>query len=191
LISIEKTPTGLRILQIVMGAICIGISGLVLINPLLALELVVLYLAISLLMIGIANVTLGIAIRKMKGGIRAMNIGIGIISILVSGLMIVFPEFALGMTMFLFVFGLFAHAFGRFETGITSKESSKGIRAWNVAVGIITVSLLTAMIVVPGAFAITLIWYVSIVLLFNGAAMLVTGVQGKPVVVKSDTPQEK
>jgi uncharacterized membrane protein HdeD (DUF308 family) len=125
----------------------------------------------------------------MKVGTRAINMGIGIVSIIVSGLMIVFPGFTLGLAMFLFLFSLLAQAFGRVEAGITYKQSPKGIRAWNIAVGVITVALLIAMMIMPGAAAIALIWYVSIVLLFNGAAMLVAGVEGKTLVVKPDTPQ--
>ena len=81
LLSEQKTTKGLRIAQIVLGAIAIALSGAVLANPDTTTLLYVTLLGLALIMIGISKIIEGGLAQSAKGS-RGINIVIGIIYII-------------------------------------------------------------------------------------------------------------
>ena len=76
---IEKSPKGLRIAQIILGAIAIALSGAVLANPDTTTLLFVTFLGIALIMVGISKIIEGGLSRQITKGSKGINIGIGIL----------------------------------------------------------------------------------------------------------------
>ena len=64
--TLEKSPKGLRIAQIILGAIAVALSGAVLANPDTTTLLYVTLLGIALIMVGISKIIEGGLAPKYK-----------------------------------------------------------------------------------------------------------------------------
>ena len=64
--TLEKSPKGLRIAEIILGAIAIALSAAVLANPDVTTLLFVTLLGIALIMIGISRIIVGIQLSRVQ-----------------------------------------------------------------------------------------------------------------------------
>ena len=94
------TPPWLRMLQIVLGGICVvlSLSILLYIGP--AIFVMIIILSVILLVIGIERIAIGIA-NPPGGRSRLVNIGSGLLIIAFSIILMQFPIFTSGVLIFL------------------------------------------------------------------------------------------
>src|SRR5215210_8353672 len=83
-----RSPTWVRALQIVIGAIAIGLSVSAIIYPVLAIVAPFTAAAIILLLFGIEQVVTGIFLYKQS---RFAHIGLGILVIILSSIVMAYP----------------------------------------------------------------------------------------------------
>src|SRR5206468_6738837 len=88
-----ESPPWLRMLQIILGGICIVLSLIILayIGP--AILTIILILSVILLVVGIERICVGIAMSSSYGRLRFANIGIGLLIIGFSIVLMQFPVF--------------------------------------------------------------------------------------------------
>ena len=117
----EKTPKGLRIAQIILGAIAIALSGAVLANPDITTLLYVALLGTALIMVGISKIIGGGFVQSTKGS-RGISIGIGIISIVGGAFVIVNPIAAIGTLIWIISILILIHGIGLIASAIASRK---------------------------------------------------------------------
>ncbi|MFQ5573716.1 MAG: DUF308 domain-containing protein [Nitrosopumilaceae archaeon] len=108
--SQEKSPKGLRIAEIILGAIAIGASAVVLSYPEITTILTVMLLSISLLVVGISSIITGAVIRALPKGTRAIKIGMGVVAIVGAFVSVANPEavllaFVMLIAIFVLIYG--------------------------------------------------------------------------------------
>ena len=79
--SEEKSPKWVRIVDIILGAIAIGLSGMVLANPDVTTVFFVTLLSIALIVVGVSRIIGGAAIPGLSKGGRAAGIAVGVLGI--------------------------------------------------------------------------------------------------------------
>jgi len=72
-----KSPKGIRILQIVLGAIAIALSLAVILNPGVGIATLTFLLSITLLVVGIERFVTGLTLSKHSKSSRFGNIDLG------------------------------------------------------------------------------------------------------------------
>ena len=178
LLSEQKTPKGLRIAQIVLGAIAIALSGAVLANPDTTTLLYVTLLGIALIMVGISKIIEGGFARQIKKGSRGISIGIGIISIIGGAFALANPIAAIGTLIWIISIFILIHGLGLIVSGISSRDETKGSRIGPIVVGAIAVGFASILLAYPGLALVMMIMFLSLGLLFNGIGSIISGFTG-------------
>jgi len=177
-LSLEKSPKGLRIAQIILGAIAIALSGAVLANPDTTTLLYVTFLGIALIMVGISKIIEGGLVKSSKGS-RGVNIGIGIISIIGGAFALANPIAAIGTLIWIISIFILIHGLGLIVSGILSRDVTKGSRIGTIIVGAIAVGFASVLLAYPGLALVMMIMMLSLGLLFNGIGSVISGITGK------------
>jgi len=175
-----KSPKGLRIAEIILGAIAIGLSVAVLGNPDVTTLLFVMFLGIALIMVGISRIIVGAAAKQVSKGFRGINIGIGIVSIAGGLFSLANPIAAVVMLITIIAIIVLIHGLGLVATGIASQGISKWSRIGTIVIGAIAVGFAGILLGYPGLAVVMTIVLVSIGLLFNGIASILSGITGNP-----------
>ena len=175
--TLEKSPKGLRIAQIILGAIAIALSGAVLANPDTTTLLYVTFLGIALIMIGISKIIEG-GLSKSTKGSRGINIGIGIISIIGGIFALVNPVAAISTLIWIISIFILIHGLGLIASGISTRDSTKGSRIGTMILGAIAVGFASILLASPGLAVVMMIMFLSLGLLFNGIASILSGITG-------------
>lgn len=173
--SLEKSPTWARAVQIGLGIIVVILSIYALANPGAAFVSIVFILGIILLIIGIEKIIAGIFL-PIRG--KGASIGLGILVLIFAGLVLAFPGFATWIiTIFIGIALLFgggasiAQAFSGKESG-WRKAFLLGVGALLIIIGIIV-------LVSPVFGAQFAGFIVAIALLIAGIQMIVAGATGR------------
>jgi len=174
---LEKSPKGLRIAQIILGAIAIALSGAVLANPDTTTLLYVTFLGIALIMVGISKIIEGGSAQSTKGS-RGINIGIGIISIIGGIFALANPVAATATLIWIISIFILIHGLGLIASGISTRDSSKGSRIGTMILGAIAVGFASILLASPGLAVVMMIMFLSLGLLFNGIASILSGITG-------------
>jgi len=177
-LSAEKSPTWLRIAQIVLGAITIALSAAVLANPDVTTLIFVTLLGIALITVGIAKIIEGALARHLSKGVRAIGIGIGIVSIVGGFFALSNPITAVLTLIMIITIFILIHGAGLVANGIASKNESKGSRIANIIIGGIVIALSAILYAYPGLALVLMVMIVSIGLLFNGIGSIISGITG-------------
>lgn len=176
---VNKSPTWLRIAQIILGAIAIALSGWVIANPAATTLMFIAFLGFALLMIGFSRIIEGIVVRDHTKSARMISIATGIISIIGGGFAIANPISAVAMLIMIVSFVILIHGIGLIVSGATIKSLGKGARIANIILGILAIIASAVIHAIPGlALAMTLI-LLSVGLLFNGIASIISGIIGQ------------
>lgn len=173
--SLERSPTWVRPVQIGLGIIVVILSIYALAYPGAAFVAIVFILGIILFIVGIEKIIAGIFL-PIRG--KGASIGLGILVLIFAGLVIAFPEFATWMiTIFLGIALLFggaasiAQAFSGKESG-WRKAFLLGVGALLIIIGIIVlVSPLFGMVFAG--------FVIAIGLLIAGIQMITAGATGR------------
>ena len=178
--SSDKSPTWLRIVLIVLGAIGIGLSFAVIANPDVTTLFFAMLLGIALIVIGAARVIEGAVTPKSKGS-RAIDIGIGALAI-VAGILAISNPFGaiLAMITIINVF-LLIYGIGLIATGATARDAGKGYRIATMIIGGIVTAFAVTLWVMPGLTLVLMITFFAVGLLIGGIANIISGVLGRRV----------
>ena len=186
--SSEKgVSKGIRILQVIVGIIAIGLSIAVIINPGFGIEILVFLLSLTLLVVGIERVSIGFLPYIKKSSTRISNIVLGGLAIALAIIIIAFPIFTIGILVTLLALGLLFIGAARIVHGIFDKQTSKWSRIFLVAVGILSIGISFMVFINPlvGIFIMTFMLAVN--LLIIGIESIVHGVSGKKNLASSET----
>src|SRR3989304_10324793 len=177
-VSLEKSPTWLRIAQIVLGAIAIALSVMVLANPDVTTLFFVTLLGISLIMVGISKIIEGALVKQLSKGSRIISIVIGVISIGGGFFSLANPIAAILTLIMVITIFILIHGAGLIGNGIASKNESKGSRIANIIIGGIVIAFSAILYAYPGLTLVLMVMYLSIGLLFNGIGSIISGISG-------------
>jgi hypothetical protein len=186
---IVKAPSWLRILQIIIGAISIILSGYVLVLPGLAITAVQI-LSIVLLLVGIESTAVGAFSRYLRtSSSRLSNIALGSLAIAFSILlMALLPAPPILFSIILGGFALLFNGVARIIQGVGGKDISRWSRALLIAVGVLTIAISGLIIAHPIGFGVPLLARVmSFALLIIGIGMTAMGAVGLFIVGKPPT----
>ena len=174
----EKSPTWLRIAQIVLGAIAIALSGWVLANPVETTLLYITFLGIALIMVGISKIIEGAVLRGGTKSARIISIIIGVISIIGGFFALAHPIAAVATLIMIVSIVILIHGIGLIVTGAVNRELGRGSRIANIILGVLAVIASAVMHAMPGLAIAMMLMLASIGLLFNGIASIISGITG-------------
>jgi uncharacterized membrane protein HdeD (DUF308 family) len=185
--SEKGVSKGIRILQIIVGIIAIGLSIAVIINPGFGIKILVFLLSLTLLVVGIERVSIGFLPYIKKSSTRISNIVLGGLAIALAIIIIAFPIFTIGILVTLLALGLLFIGVARIDHGIFDKQTSKWSRIFLVAVGILSIGISFMVFINPlvGIFIMTFMLAVN--LLIIGIESIVHGVSGKKNLASSES----
>lgn len=173
-----KSPRWLRIAEIILGAIAIGLAGFVLSNPDFTVALVALMLSFALIIIGISNVLKGAVGRDLSKGTRGINIGIGIIALIGGLVTAANPLLAVETLILLFSIIVLLYGFGLVSSGISSRTEGKVTRTADIIIGGIVVGFGLMVIAMPGVAIVLMVTFLALSLLIKGIASIISGITG-------------
>ena len=186
--SSEKgVSKGIRILQVIVGIIAIGLSIAVIINPGFGIEILVFLLSLTLLVVGIERVSIGFLPYIKKSSTRISNIVLGGLAIALAIIVIAFPIFTIGILVTLLALGLLFIGAARIVHGIFDKQTSKWSRIFLVAVGILSIGISFMVFINPLVGIFILTFMLAVNLLIIGIESIVHGVSGKKNLASSET----
>jgi uncharacterized membrane protein HdeD (DUF308 family) len=175
----EKLPSWLRIAQIVFGVVAIALSGWVIANPAATTLLYITFLGIALLMVGFSKIIEGVVLRESQKSSRVISIGIGIISIIGGSFALANPIAAVVTLIMIVSIVILVHGIGLIATSAAAKNLGKGPRIANVILGSLAVAVSATLHVTPGLAVAIMLMLLSIGLLFNGIASIISGIIGQ------------
>ncbi len=109
----------IRIVNLIIGILVIGLGIVVWNYPLFGVEILIYLLAFGLILQGVARITVGGADTYLVGWFRAFLIILGVISILLASLVILAPVLGEIMLVFLLSWGFLISGIGRIATGFS------------------------------------------------------------------------
>ncbi len=177
----EKTPKGIRIAEIILGAITIALAAFVISSPDTTTVILVTLLGLSLIFTGIARIIVGGIAKQISKGYRAINIAIGVISIIGGIFAIANPITAIATLIWIVSIFILIHGLGLIASGIVSKGVDKGSRVSGIVLGGIAVAFASILLAYPGLALVMMIILLSMGLLFNGIASVVSGITGNRI----------
>jgi uncharacterized membrane protein HdeD (DUF308 family) len=177
--KLEEYPPWLRMLQIVLGAICITLSMVIIVYLGPAIFSIIIVLSVILLVIGIERVATGIASSRTNKS-RLINIGIGLLIVAFSIVLMQFPIFTFAILILLGAIALLFSGISRIVHGIRGDSHGRS-RALQVGVGVISLGISITVMVHPVSFGLPLLGVlISIAFLISGIEMMALGISGKP-----------
>jgi hypothetical protein len=177
----EKTPKGIRIAEIILGAITIALAAFVISSPDTTTVILVMLLGLSLIFTGIARIIVGGVAKQISKGYRAINIAIGVISIVGGIFAIANPITAVATLIWIVSIFILIHGLGLIASGIVSRGVDKGSRFSGIVLGGIAVAFASILLAYPGLALVMMIIFLSLGLLFNGIASVVSGITGNRI----------
>ena len=179
--SQEQTPKGVRIVEIILGVIAIALSGFVISNPDTTTLLYVMLLGIALLVTGISRIIVGAVGKQTSVKFRGISIGTGVLSIIGGLFAIANPITAVATLIWIVSIIILIHGLGLIGSGIVSRGVDKGSRISGIVLGGIAVGFASILLASPGLALVMMIIMMSIGLLFNGIASIVSGITGNKI----------
>ena len=130
-----KSPKGLRIAQIILGGIAIGLSAAVIANPDVTTLFFVTLLGIALIMVGISKIIEGAIAKHVSKGSRFISLGIGVVSIAGGFFALVNPIAAVATIILIITIFILIHGIGLIANGAVSRSEGKASRIANIIIG--------------------------------------------------------
>ena len=183
MLSVEKSPTWVRGVQLGLGILVVILSIYALAYPGAAFVSLVSILGIILFIVGIDKIISGIFL-PIKG--KGASIGLGILVLIFAGLVIAFPGFATWMiTVFIGIALLFGGA-ASIAQAFSGRESGWR-KAFLIGVGALLI-IIGIMVLVSPVFGAQFAGFViAIGLLIAGIQMVIAGATGKKLHLESDS----
>lgn len=178
----EKAPNWLRALDIIFGLVAVALGIAVLLMPDAAVETLIFLLYIALLFIGTGRILIGALFRDLSRGLRIISIigGLVAIGLSIAVLAYSYPYFAIALLVSLLAFALLIHGVARVIIGALAKILANWVRGLLIAGGVLSIVFSIIVLAVPGVAILTLVFLLSITLVWNGIDAIVTGATGAP-----------
>ena len=191
MVAIEKMPRWTRAAEIVLGLISLVAGIWVLAYPSLAVLSLILLLSIGLIFLGWRDVVVGVMGKFLPTWLRAADIVLGILAFVLSVVVIFSPSVAVTTLVVLLYFALFVRGVAALSMAGAAKMLPSRLRAASAAVGVLSIILAVIFLVFPGLAIGTLIFLLSIGLLFVGIEAIAAGVIGREIVPLTGSVQRK
>jgi uncharacterized membrane protein HdeD (DUF308 family) len=191
LVAIEKMPGWVRAAEIVLGIVSVVTGIWVLAYPGLAVLTLILLLSIGLIFLGWRDVVLGVMGKFLPRWLRAADIVFGILAFVLSVIVIASPGVAVTTLVVLLYFALFVRGVAALSMAGGARMLSPRLRAASAAVGVLSIALALVFLVFPGLAIGTLVFLLSIGLLFVGIEAIAAGVIGREIVPLIGSLQRK
>jgi uncharacterized membrane protein HdeD (DUF308 family) len=161
-----RLPTGIRIIEIILGGIAIALAFTVLLYPGLGIGVLIFLLSITLLVVGFERIAMAFA-KILPKSVRVGNVVLGALAITAGIAVIAFPLLAIGLLVGILSFGLLFIGVARIIHGIKSKNISKWSRIFILGVGILSIIIAATIITSPllGVFLLTFILGVNLLII--------------------------
>jgi hypothetical protein len=135
-------------------------------------------LGYALIFVGISRIIAGFAQRDASGPIRGISIGTGILSIIGGGVAVSNPVGATTILIMVVTIFIMIHGFGLIGSGISARGASKGPRIAIILMGVLAIGLSSVLLAYPGLAVEMVVLFMSVSLLFNGIASIISGITG-------------
>ena len=189
--AIEKMPGWTRTAEIILGLVSLVAGIWVLAYPGLAVLTLILLLSIGLIFLGWRDVVVGVMGKFLPTWLRAADIVFGILAFVLSVIVIFSPGVAVTTLAVLLYFALFVRGVAALSMAGAARMLPPRLRAASAAVGVLSIILALVFLVFPGLAIGTLIFLLSIGLLFVGIEAIATGVIGREIVPVIGSVQRK
>jgi uncharacterized membrane protein HdeD (DUF308 family) len=180
LASQNRSPRWLRLLQVVLGLISIGLSIAVLASPASAIVTVVILISVVLFIVGIERIASGISAASTKISSSIVNIGIGVLVLILASVAMAYP---LESAAFLIILGAIALLFSgiaRLIHGFMDSNHAWWSRAALIFVGILSIVISLIVLAHPASIGIPLLAFMlAVALIIIGIEMVALGVAGR------------
>jgi len=172
----DNFPYWLRVAEVVFGLLTVAISVVVMANPSLGAQNLVLLLALALSFSAIRMIATG----SVKGHLRSLEgLGLaagGLLALAIIAAVIFVPGLSLETLVLLLVVSLTIQGFGRVLHSL-GRESPRWLRGSALATGIVTVVLAGIVEAVQGVALLTLVALLAVIVLVNGVESVVSGLR--------------
>ncbi len=191
LVAIEKMPGWTRAAEIVLGLVSLLAGLLVLAYPGLAFFTLVAILAVGLIFLGSRDIVLGAMGTFLPRWLRAADIVLGVLAFILSAIVIASSGVAVTTLVIFLYFALFVRGVAALTMAGAGKTFPSRLRAASGVVGVLSIILAIIFLAFPALAIGTLIFLLSIGLLFVGIEAIAAGVVGREIVPVIGSVQSK
>jgi uncharacterized membrane protein HdeD (DUF308 family) len=174
--TLEKSPSWVRMAQIGLGIIILILSIIVLINPIVGSISVIIFLAFLLLFAGIEKIVSGIV---LSGRSRFVSIGLGIVVVIVATVALIYPVGASIIVVLLLGIALLIDGISRIIHSLKDAQVNKWSKYFGIGVGVLSIILAIAVIIYPGIGLVLAGILIGIALLITSIQIISAGITGK------------
>jgi uncharacterized membrane protein HdeD (DUF308 family) len=182
LIAVEKMPGWIRTAEIVLGLVSLFAGALVIAYPGLGFFTLEVILAVGLIFLGSRDVVLGAVGAFLPKWLRAADIVFGVLAFILSVIVIASPGVAATTLVIFLYFALFVRGVAAIFMAQAGKMFSTRLRAASAVAGVLSIILAIVFLAYPGLAIGTLIFVLSVGLLFVGIESIAAGVIGREIV---------
>ena len=173
-------PQWLRVFQVAIGLICIGISiSIMLGSQRLGAYSIIFLASTAFIIIGIERIVTGVRVTSLKRSSRLISIGIGAGLVVFFGSAYFAPVYVSKLYVLMLAFGLLATGAIRIYEGIKNNTYTRASKIFTASTGIICVIVALIIFSHPEFGFVLLLLVVSLVLLINGIQIMFVGITGR------------
>jgi len=191
LVAIERMPGWTRAAEVILGLVSLVAGLLVIAYPDLGFFTLVAILAVGLIFLGSRDIVLGAMGGFMPQWLRAANIVFGVLAFILSAIVIASPAVAITTLVIFLYFALFVRGVAALTIAGAGKMFLPRLRAASGVVGVLSIILAIIFLAFPLLLVGTLIFLLSIGLLFVGIEAIAAGVVGREIVPVIGSVQSK
>jgi uncharacterized membrane protein HdeD (DUF308 family) len=191
LVAIERMPGWTRAAEVILGLVSLVAGLLVIAYPGLGFFTLVAILAVGLIFLGSRDIVLGAMGGFMPQWLRAANIVFGVLAFILSAIVIASPAVAITTLVIFLYFALFVRGVAALTMAGAGKMFLPRLRAASGVVGVLSIILAIIFLAFPLLLVGTLIFLLSIGLLFVGIEAIAAGVVGREIVPVIGSVQSK
>lgn len=176
----NQVPTWVRVSDILLGIIAVLVSVLVILNTALAIQILILSIAVGLTVVGFARILRGIFSKVLSDPIRALNVAAGLIIAIVALIPLLFPTLVVQLILLSLAFVLLLVGVIRVVNGGFGKALPNWLRVVLVVLGCITIAFSFGVFLFPTFGEATLALLLALGLLTTGLGRILKGISGIP-----------
>ena len=191
LVAIEKMPDWVRVAEVILGLVSLVAGLLVIGYPGLAFFTLVAILAVGLIFLGSRDIVLGAMGKFLPTWLRAADVILGVLAFVLSVIVLASPGVAVATLVIFLYFALFVRGVAALTMAGAGKSLPTRSRAASGVVGVLSIVLAIIFLAFPALAIRTLIFLLSIGLLFVGLEAIAAGVVGREIVPVIASAQRK
>ena len=178
----KRSPSWLRVLEILAGVLVLAVAFFVLADPAFALTVLAYTLGIGLVILGLSRIFAGVYGRYFAMWFREINAGGGIIAFVLGIIAVINPQFVIGFLTILVAFALLVVGIVEIVAAGFAKHPPVWVRGLIGVVGVLTVILSVFVILDTSLGQLSLAVTMAIVLVAVGVRDIAHGISGhRPV----------